>query len=86
MKLKNGLVITQANGSNYIVDTSNKKDSFNGMIRLNDSALFIVELLKNDISYQEIIKAMTDFYGIPEETARKGADKVIEKLRFLIND
>ena len=55
--------------------------SFNGMIKLNSSAGYIVELLKNDIEYQDIIEAVFDKYDADRTVIENDVSNVMSQLK-----
>ena len=46
-------------------------DKFSGMIKLNNVAAFLWELLENETDEASVIKAMTEKYDVSEELAAK---------------
>ena len=48
MKLKNGVIITSHDDGFIAIAAGEAAASFNGMLKLNSTAAFICELLKND--------------------------------------
>ena len=77
MKLKD-VIISEANGEYVAV---NMGGSFNGMIKLNETAAFIAEAMQEDTTVEEIAKKLCAEYEIDEATAVKSIEAVVEKLR-----
>lgn len=78
MKLKEGF-ITHNSADEHITVTAGNT-GFNGMIRSNSTAGFIVECLKNDITRDELIAKMLEKYDAPKAVIEKDTDAVLAKL------
>lgn len=82
MKLKYNFVISEVAGKKVAVATGGDLASFNGFLKMNDTAAFIFELLKNEISEEEIVaKVKENFDGVTEEELKKYVADFLEKLR-----
>nr|WP_027870313.1 PqqD family protein [[Eubacterium] cellulosolvens] len=79
MKLKEGFVTQEIGGQQVMVAVNGQ--AFNGMVRSNETAGYIVSLLKNDTTKEEIVKAMLKEFDAPEDVISKDVDMVIGKLR-----
>ncbi len=81
MKLKYKFVINNVAGETIAVSVGNTQGSFNGYIKLNDTGAFIFELLKDDISREELIKAVLNKYSdANEKDAADSVDELINNL------
>lgn len=78
MKLRDGF-ITHESGSEYIMVTAGNT-IFNGMVRSNKTAGFIVECLKNEVSKEAIIEKMLEKYDVSREQIEKDVTQVLEQL------
>lgn len=79
MKLKEGFVTQEIGGRQVMVAVNG--EAFNGMVRSNETAGYIVSLLKNDTTKEEIVKTMLKEFDASEEQVSKDVDMVIAKLR-----
>lgn len=79
MKLKDGFITYEISGDHYTVPVGNQ--SFAGLVKSNATAAFVIEMLKNDTSAEEITKALFEKYDAPMDVIRKDVDNVINKLR-----
>lgn len=79
MKLKEGF-ITHESGADHIMVTAGNVD-FNGMIRSNKTAGFIIECLKSEVTKEDIIEKLLEKYDAPRELIEKDVEKVLEQLR-----
>lgn len=80
MKIRDGY-ITRPMGDLYVVVDVTADVDFNGLITLNESALFIWELLQNEISYDDLLKALYEHYDAPVEVLKADLDSFIENAR-----
>ena len=69
MKLKEGF-ITHESMSEHITVTAGNTD-FNGMVRSNQTAGFIIECLKNDVTCNEIVAKMLEKLGVLKDMQPK---------------
>ncbi len=79
MKLNKDFVTHMSNGKQVLVCVDRNK--FSGMVRSNETAAFIIDLLKNEVSEEEIIETMLKEYSVDRETVEKDVTKVLETLR-----
>lgn len=81
MKLKNGF-ITHEMGEQQIMVASGDA-SFNGLVRSNKTAAFIVDCLKEETTKEEIISAMTAKFDAPKDVIEKDVETILDKLRSI---
>ncbi len=79
MKLKDTFIMSSALGGYILLSVDSKE--FNGVIRLNETASFIVEQLKNQTTEANIIEAVCTRYNVKLETAKKDTWQIINELR-----
>ena len=78
MKLKKEF-ITHTSGDEQLMISAG--GDFNGMVRSNSTAAEIIDMMKKDITREEIISAMLEKYEVEEAVLAADVDKVISKLR-----
>ena len=66
-----------------MVDSSANKDKFNGIVKSNATASFIIDLLKEDKSENDLVEALLNAYDVDSETALKAVRYVVEKLNLI---
>ena len=81
MKLKEGFITHQTQGEHITVSAGGS--SFNGLIRSNGTAGFIVECLKNDTTEEAIVEKMLAKYDAPRTLIAADVAKVLSSLREL---
>ena len=81
MKLKSGVIITEAAGGFVAVDAGASAGRFNGMIKMNGTAAFIVKLLSEGADEQTLVSKVLEKYDATEEAAKESVKNVISSLR-----
>ncbi len=82
MKIKDCFVLRQIAGINTVISTS-KKTSFEGMITLNDTGVFMWEQLTKGVTLDELVDAMVKEYDIDKAMALSDAEAFIKKLETI---
>lgn len=80
MKIKEDFILRNVAGNNVVVPIGQNSVDFNGMISLNDTGAFLFEQMLNEISREDLIKAVVEEYEIDEELAVKDVDNFIAKV------
>ncbi len=81
MKLKSDLITQNIDGQQFLVSVNG--DSFNGIVRNNRTAAFIVDCLKKDTTEEEIVDAMCRKYDAPREVLAADVREILEKMRSI---
>ncbi len=79
MKLKDGFITYEADGQQMLVSAGN--GTFNGLVRSNSTAGFIVDCLKSEISEAEILSKLLEKYDAPEQVVSADLKKILDTLR-----
>ena len=80
MRLSSSFITHSTGGENYMVSTG--KAGFNGIVKSNDTAAFIVECLKKETSENEIVEKLLAEYSVPDrKIVERDVAGIIEKLR-----
>ena len=80
MKIKKGFIVRQINNDYVVAAVGEQSKNFNGIIRLNQSAKFIWDMLEKGSSKQDIVCALLENYEIDEEKASQDVECFIQKL------
>lgn len=80
MKLKNEFITHETDGEQIMVSADT---SFNGIVKSNKTAAFIVNCLKTDTTPAKIIEKMLVQYDVSKETITADVQKIIDKLRSI---
>ena len=79
MRLKDGFITHEGAEEHITVPAGGL--SFSGMIRSNQTAGFIVECLKDEVTAEQIVEKMLEKYDAPKERITRDVEDVLEKLR-----
>ena len=79
MKLKAGFLTHETGGEHITVTAGNT--NFNGLIRSNQTAGFIIESLKESITKEALIEKLLEKYDASREQITKDVENVIDTLR-----
>lgn len=78
MKLKKDFIPHRSKGEVMLIATGEAK--FSGLVRGNELFGEVLELLKNDTTEADIVKAMRETYDAPEGKIEEDVHKVITEL------
>lgn len=78
MKLKDGFITHESAAEHITVTAGNT--AFNGMVRSNETAGFIIECLKDNVIKEDIIIKMLEKYDAPREQVEKDVGRILEQL------
>ena len=81
MKIKNGFMLKKVGGQNVVVALGVASRSFNGIIRLNDTGVFLWQKLQQETSEEQLLAALTAEYDIGEEQAKSDIAEFVAALR-----
>lgn len=81
MKLKEGFITYESDGEHITVSAGGA--SFNGVIRSNSTAGFIVNALSEDTTMEAITEKMLEIYDAPKEIIYKDVEKIVSRLRSI---
>ena len=81
MRLKDGINTLDIDGTQFLVPAG--AEDFRSIIRSNETAAVIVELLREETSAERIVDVMCAEYDAPEEQIRADVAKILETLRSI---
>lgn len=82
MKLKYNFVTNEVADKIVAVAVGDDFEKFNGFIKMNDIGAYIFNMLKNDVTEDEIISAMQkDYQDATEEEIRETVSEFVGKLK-----
>jgi len=76
MKLKYEFVVNQVADQMVAVAVGDGLEQFNGFVKMNDIGAEIFEILKNDVTIEEIVKIMLEKH--PDATEAEAIETVTE--------
>jgi len=81
MKIKNGFVIREIAGECVVIALGEASKSFNGMIKLNESARILWEQLEKGCEKEDMIAAVTEAYDVDRKTVEADVDRFLDTLK-----
>lgn len=81
MKLHNGFITYTTDAEQIMVAAGNASDVFRGMVRSNQTAAFIIDCLKEEITVEALTDKLCDRYDAPREIISRDLDNVLNSLR-----
>lgn len=81
MKIKEGFVVREIAGECVVLALGEASKSFNGMIKLNESARLLWELLAQGCEQEALVSAMLEQYDVEREIAERDVARLIETLK-----
>ena len=79
MKLKAGFLTYETNREQILVAADSKV--FAGLARSNQTAAFIVEQLKEEVTQEQLVEQLLDRYEAPKELIVKDLTLILDQLR-----
>ena len=79
MKLKENYIVQEIDGEQFMVPVGG--EAFNGIVRSNETAAFIVDCLKEETTEERIVDAMCTEYNAPREVIAADVAEIINTLR-----
>lgn len=81
MRLKPGFVISKA-GEDYVaVPTGEAGKTFNGLVRNNDTAAFLMEKLQKECTEDDLVQALLEAYEVEEKQVREDVVKFLNIVK-----
>lgn len=82
MKLKYNFVTNEVADKIVAVAVGDDLEKFNGFIKMNDTGAYIFNMLKNDVTEEEIVEAMKkDYSDATEEEIKETVSGFVGKLK-----
>lgn len=79
MKLRSNFMTQDIDGVQFLIPMG--EGSFNGVLKSNESAAFVVNMLRHETTLEAVVDAMEAEYDAPRAVLERDARAVIEKLR-----
>ena len=79
MKLKSDFIVQDIDDTQFLVPLGH--EAFNGIVRSNKTAAFIVDCLKEETTKEQIVDAMCRKYDAPRERIEADVEGILNKLR-----
>ncbi len=89
MHIVNGFMIREVAGERIAVPVGEAVRKFSGMISLNDSAAFLLQLLQTEQTQETLLAAVLKEFEVSEDEARTDITEflsVMDKLGLLVEE
>lgn len=83
MKIKDSFVVHTVGNIQMMVDSDDSENKFDGLVRSNETAAFIISQLNEDKTEKDLVKALLSEYDVDEQTAEEAVKYVINKLKSI---
>ena len=80
MKLDKEFVLREIAGDYIIIPTGKTVLEFNGLITVNEVGVFIWNMLKDEVTMDDIVAKIVEEYEVEDSVARADAQEFIDKL------
>lgn len=81
MKIAEGFLLKSIAGANVVVPTGSNTVSFGNVITLNETGVFLFELLEKDTTEENLVASMLKEFDIDETTAKADVAEFVGKLK-----
>lgn len=82
MKIKEGYLVREVAGSTLAIPVGEEAGSFGGMLRLNETGVFLWRLLEKEATVDSLVDALLGEYeGVDRDTAAKDVEAFLVSLR-----
>ena len=81
MKLKNEFLLSPMGEDAVLVPVGAAAEKFHGIIRLNETAAFIVDCLRTETSQEQIVDALLAEYEVERSEVKRHVNTVLSQLR-----
>lgn len=81
MKLRSEFITYDNEGTQILVSVDNKL--FSGLAQGNRTAAFLIDLLKQDTSEEQLTEALLERYEVDRDVAAADVHRIVEQLRSI---
>lgn len=81
MKLKYNFIVNKVADNYMAVPVGNDVVDFNGILKLNETAAFIIEQLNEEITYDALVSAVKQHFDSENSAAVKSVDNIVNVLK-----
>lgn len=81
MKIRKGFKLREIAGKNVVIATGDAARDFNGIIKLNESAVMLWQLLSEGADEYELVEELVDKYNVDSFTAQNDVSMFVTKLK-----
>lgn len=80
MRLKKGMIQHQMQEDSMWIPTGRLSEAFNGMLRSNETARFLLEMLQEETTEEALVEGLLEQYNVDRSRAEKDVRRFTELL------
>lgn len=81
MKVSKDFIMREIAGEHILVPVGSAAAKFNGLITMNEVGKFVLELLEEERTVQELVEKITKDYDVTPKTALADVEAFLQQLR-----
>ncbi len=81
MKIRKGFVLREVAGRQVVIATGDAAKNFNGIIKLNESAVMLWKMIENGADEEALAQKIIEIYEVDEATAYNDVSMFVTKLK-----
>lgn len=81
MRVKDGFILRKVGRQYVVAATGEASKHFNGMMRLDESGAYAFGLMKQDITAQELLRALAEKYSMEEAALAPDVNRFLNTLK-----
>lgn len=81
MKIKDNFMLRNVAGSYVVLPMGASSAKFSGMLKLNETGVFLWENLKKEISEDDLVNTMLSEYNVGADQAKEDVKEFLDTLR-----
>lgn len=86
MKIKPGFLLRQLGGENVVVPVGTAGETFNGMIRLNETGAMLWKELAGGAEEEQLVRKLLDSCeGVDEKTSQADVKEFLDSIRIALD-
>lgn len=81
MKVKKSFVLKNIAGNNVVLPTGAETTKFSGMLQINETGAFLWDVLKKNVTEDDLVNAMLAEYNVSAEQAKADVAEFVKTLK-----
>ena len=81
MKIKEGFLLREVAGTSIVVATGQRTKEFNGIIKLNETGVFLWKNMMKPTDMETLTNALTEEYEVSKDKAAEDVENFVKTLK-----
>ena len=81
MRIEKDFVLREIAGDYIIIPTGKMVSRFNGLITVNEIGVYLWNMLKEDVTLEDLVQGILREYDVEESIAREDIQEFLDKLQ-----